>query len=426
MSKTSFDLTQVDRVEIESLTQKGSLRIHSKAKQKKLEKSIRRTKILTPIVINDKNEIVAGNARFEAAKSLGIKEVPVIQASHLTEEELKVFEIADNASVLDAKWNLPEVKIVLDELIIKKEDLELTFLETGEIDLFVSHGKTDNNAEEETVDLNNVEARVKAGDFWILGNHGILCGDATKPESYKNLLGEYVPNAVIADLPYNLDQNFIGNKGKKKHENFKMGSGEMSPDEFTKFLSIVIKNLQDFTAKPSCHMLFQDWRHIYELMTAAQSYEAFKALAIWDKQCPANGWYKSQHELVFVFQNGKGTLNNNSKNGKHGRNRSNIWSFKGAHVSNPEAKEMLSYHPTCKPVKMLEEAILDVTKPNEIVLDPFLGSGSSLLGCENTKRVCLGMEIDPHYCDVVIHRWEKLTGQKAQFEINFGGADNVR
>jgi hypothetical protein len=290
MSNSKFNLALVERVALESLKQKDSkLRKHSQKKLKKLEKCIKENRILLPLVVNDKNEVIAGNARFEVAKKLGIKEVPIIKASHLSEDELRAFAIADNASVLDAEWNLPELKIELEHLTSIKFDPELIFFEPPQIDVFLrTDSKNDEKSEEENEVLEDIVSRAKYSDLWLLGNHALLCADSTKPKSYQNLLDGRKAKAVISDLPYNLDKNFIGNKGKKKHANFKMGSGEMTPGEFSEFLSTIIKNMQDFSVSPSCHMLFMDWRHIREIMTAAESYEAFKALCIWDKICPAN------------------------------------------------------------------------------------------------------------------------------------------
>lgn len=233
-------------------------------------------------------------------------------------------------------------------------------------------------------------------------------------------MSDNLATMVLCDPPFNL--KIAGNvcgKGKIKHEEFKMASGEMSEAEFIVFLKTFINHLISYSKDGALHYLFIDWRHSFELLTAGKAYSELKNICVWNKLVGGMGsLYRSQHELVFVFKNGTEKHINNVQLGKFGRNRTNVWDYKGVRVTNPENSGDLKFHPTCKPVSMLSEAILDASNPSDAVLDCFAGSGSTLLACEKTDRVCYAMEIEPHYCDVVIHRWEAMSGNKAEFLSN--------
>lgn len=414
------NLQQVSWMEVEKLqANPKELRIHKPKKIERLAKSIQTTRIFVPIVVNN-GVIVTGNARYLAAKQLGLKLIPVIEASNLTEEQLRAYAIAENQSTIDAEWNLPVLQIELAELRKINFDLELTNIEIPKIDCIiqgtVSKDKEEKDSEETAVDELNIEKRVKKGDLVKLGRHRLFCGNALSAESYKFLMGAILAVMVLTDPPFNvkIGGHVCGN-GKIQHDEFAMASGEMTPQEFAEFLRTAFENFKTFSVENSLHYSFMDWRHIPEIYAAGRCYAKLKNLCIWNKMVGGQGsHYRSQHELVFVFQNGEGKYINNIQLGKHGRNRTNLWSFKGVHVSNPENKDDLKFHPTCKPVKMLEEIVLDASNPGDAVLDAFAGSGSTLLACEKTDRVCYAMELEPHYCDVIVTRWEALTGQKAE------------
>lgn len=427
--KQSKSLLQVDNtfikwLLIDSLKTIGKqFRRHSKRKIERLVKQLERFKIFIPIVIDANNKIVAGVARFLAAKKLGLEYVPVIQVSHLTPEELEAYKIAENQSVMfDTDWNLPLLKLEFQNFEKIKFDLELTGFEIPEIDVMLR----ENNEKSDTQDKfipNELETlvtkRVKFGDIWQLGEHKFLCADSTKIESFEFLLGEEKVNMVLTDAPYNLAvKNIVGN-GKIKHPEFAMASGEMSSEEFTQFLSVVMQNIQKFCLDGAIAEFFMDWRHCQEILNAGKIFNKLLNICVWNKcQGGMGSFYRSQHEFVFIFKNGTNSYTNNIQLGKFGRNRTNVWDYKGVRVSNPENKDDLKYHPTVKPVKMLEDAILDVSNPNEIVLDCFAGSGSTLLACENTHRCCRAIEYEPHYSDVILYRWQLLTGKEPVFICN--------
>jgi len=427
MTDLSQNLQQVSWMETEKLqANQKELRIHKQEKIKRLAKSIQTTGVFVPIVVSN-GEIVAGNARFMAAKLIGLSQVPVVDASNLTETQRRAYTIADNRFTLDAEWNLPVLQIELSELRAIHFDFELVDFEIPEVDFIInnSESKKQKVVEESVVDDLNILAKVSSGDLWQLGKHRLFCGNALSDDSYKSLMQNDLATMVLTDPPFNvpIGGHVCGN-GKIQHEEFAMASGEMSEVEFIQFLRTFIQHLIRYTSNGSLSYIFMDWRHSFELLTAGKLYSELKNICVWNKVVGGMGsLYRSQHELIFVYKNGVGKHINNVQLGKFGRNRTNVWDFKGVHVTNPENKDDLKFHPTCKPVKMLQEIILDASNPGSGILDCFAGSGSTLLACEKTDRVCYAMELETHYCDVIIHRWEAQTGEKAVLISNINNDD---
>lgn len=407
-------------------------RIHSKKQIKTLVKSIKKFNFTNPILIDGNGMIIAGHCRYKAAQELKMETVPTISLEHLTPEEVKAYAIMDNRLGLDSEWDFELLKDSFKELIDIGFDVELTGWEIPEIDNItldfagMKENKDKNDVDDEIPKDSEIIRQVNYGDLWQLGNHYMYNGNALLKESYEFLLGKNRARLVISDLPYNVPiKGHVCGNGKIQHENFKMASGEMSSDKFIDFLKTAIQYKIDFSVDGSLHYLFMDWRHVLELSTAGKLYTEFKNICVWNKLVPALGsHYKSQHELVFVYKNGKQPCINNIQLGKFGRNRSNVWDFKGVHVTNPENKDELRFHPTCKPCKLISEIILDSSNPNDIILDNFAGAGSTLLGAEKTGRRAYVCEIESKYCDTIIYRYEKLTGKKAVLVDNFGGANH--
>jgi DNA modification methylase len=255
------------------------------------------------------------------------------------------------------------------------------------------------------------------GDLWLLGKHRVLCGNALHEAFYRELLASKRASAVFSDPPYNvkIDGHATGN-GSTRHREFAMASGEMSEVEFVSFLNNSLRLLAKYSAASSVHYLCMDWRHFGELLAAGrQHYDEFLNLCVWVKDNGGMGsFYRSQHELVLVFRKGR-NHRNNIQLGQFGRNRTNVWRYPGIHSLSKEGSEgnLLELHPTVKPVAMVADAILDCTARGEIVLDAFLGSGTTLMAAERVGRICHGLEIDPLYVDVAIRRWQKFTGDSA-------------
>jgi len=225
----------------------------------------------------------------------------------------------------------------------------------------------------------------------------------------------------FADPPYNdpID-GYVNGFGKVHHPEFAVASGEMTESEFTDFLTSVFSLLARNSVDGALQFICMDWRHSAELISAARPvYTDFKNLCVWVKDCAGQGsLYRSQHELVFVFKNGKTPHRNNIQLGQYGRYRTNVWNYRRVNSLSRSTEEgnLSALHPTIKPIELVADAILDCTARGDIVLDPFLGSGTSVTAAERTGRVCNGIELDPGYVDVAVRRWQAFTGQSAVLE----------
>ena len=408
----------------------NNARTHSEKQLYQIAKSIEKLGNNNPVLIDTKNVIVAGHGRIEAAKLLGLESVPTICLDHLTKEQVRAYILADNKLALESGWDNKILKNELDYLMHLELDLDFDATITGfsipEIDMVINQEAIE-EAKEEKIDPvdelpeeNEVEKRVKAGDLWQLGNHKFFCGDALKAESFEILMGEELAGVAFVDMPYNV--KIRGNvTTNKKVSEFAMASGELSKSEFTQFMKTAMSLLVKYSTNGSIHFQCMDFRHLSEILEAGLSvYSELKNLCVWDKKTAGMGsLYRSQHELILVFKQGTEPHVNNVELGVHGRYRTNVWPYKGMHASNPESAELLSLHPTVKPVAMVMDAILDVSKPNDIVIDSFAGSGSVVVAAERTKRRARVIELEPKYGNVILYRFERLTGQKAVLIDNY-------
>lgn len=411
---------KIENVPIESLHPYAhNTRIHSPKQIESLARSIKAFGFNNPVLVDKDNFILAGHGRVLAATKLNLKTVPTVKIEHLSPLELKAFRIADNRIAEQSCWNKDALKLEFQDLISYQDeiDINLTGFSTPDIDLLCL--PEINTSHEEIIDIPlNIPQRVKSGDLWSLGKHRLFCGNALEAASYRELLGNKKADMVFTDAPFNVKtKGHICGNGKYKHKDFAMAHGEMNPQEFTNFLSQTFKNLIQFSKDGSLHFVCMDWRHIAEITTAGKIYANLKNICVWNKQCGGMGsLYRSQHEFFFLFKNGTAPHTNHINLGKYGRNRTNVWDYPGVRVSNPVNRNDLKFHPTVKPVGMIADAILDVSNIGDIVLDCFAGSGSTLLACERTNRKGYMMEIDPHYCDVILYRFEQLTGEKAELK----------
>ena len=387
-------------------------------------KVVDRFGIPSPIIVDNKNEIVLGANLYLAAKNLNAKTVPTVQLKDLSEKEIKMYSVAMNKILTMGEIDLESIKIDIKDWIfdenftITPEELGLGTIEVDSI-LFELSGFSASDAEEqnetkaEEAVLSDIPKIVKPGDLIQLGQHRLFCGDSMKAESYTKLLGEEKADIIITDPPYNV--KIQGHVTKKKnHPEFAQASGEMKPEDFINFLNTVTKNLKNFSKSGSIHYLFMDWKHLFELQIATKDvYEKLLNICVWDKGKGGMGsFYRSQHEFCLVYENGTGSHKNNIQLGKNGRNRSNIWQYPGMNSGTSQAKTLSNLHPTVKPVSMLVDILLDASDFGDIVLDTFGGSGSTLIAAQECGRKARLIEISPDYCDVIIHRWEKMTGKK--------------
>jgi DNA modification methylase len=396
-------------------------RQHSKKQIRQIADSIDSFGFNVPVLVDADLKVIAGHGRLLAARQLGFAEVPTISLEHLTPEQARAFAIADNRLTEIATWD----ENLLGQQLRELSELDLTFsievtgFEIGEIDLLIENTARKEDAADHLPKPAPGPAICHPGDVWQLGRHRILCGSAIEEHAYAILMGEDRAAAVFADPPYNVPiEGHAGGLGAIHHREFAMASGEMDQRGFTAFLAQVCTLLARYSRDGSLHYLCMDWRHIRELLEAVQPvYSELKNLCIWAKDNAGMGsFYRSQHELVFVFKSGRGRHRNNVQLGKHGRDRSNLWRYPGIRTESRSSEEgnLLALHPTVKPVRLVADALLDCTARGEIVLDPFLGSGTSLLAAERVGRVCRGIEIDPLYVDTAIRRWQTHTGDEAR------------
>lgn len=370
---------------------------------------------VSPITIRG-DIVVDGNVRLAAAKELGMKEIPCIDISHLSEPKARILAISLNRFAEKGIWDFDELKLELTELEIEGLDLTLSAFSPQERDIIFLDDPEMEVAEEAIPDLPTHPVS-QAGDLWVLGDrHRLLCGDALEPLSYARLMAGKLGTAVLTDPPYNVKiAGNVSGLGKKKHGEFKMASGEMSDAEFRSFLLRAHKNCADHLMPGGVAYSFMDWRSVDVLISAGR--EAGLTLinmAVWYKGSGAMGAFlRSAHELVPVFCKGDTPAINNVELGKHGRDRTNVWVYPGANKPGTSAAEALKGHPTPKNVQMCVDAILDVTGKGDVVLDPFLGSGTTLIAAEKSGRVCYGLELDPSYADLCVTRWQSITGQAA-------------
>lgn len=397
----------------------NNARKHTKAQINALADSIDAFGFLAPILADRNGYILAGHARYEAAELRGLSSVPVVFVDHLTPAQARAYMLADNKLTDRSSWDQPKLAIELKELmdLALDFDIKATGFEAPEIDFHIQSMEENVDDADDDFDVSPEPAVTKLGDLWILEGHKIYCGDALQSVSYVALMAAEKASAVFSDPPYNVPlAGFAGGNGKVRPREFPMATGEMSTSEFTAFLTTVVANLCHHSVLGALFYLCMDWRHMAEMQAAGAS-AALKLmnLCVWVKPNGGMGsLYRSRHELVFVFKHGSEPHQNNVQLGRFGRNRTNVWNYTGANAFARRGTDRgIELHPTVKPVLMVCDAILDCTGRDEIVLDPFLGSGTTLLAAERTGRRCLGIELDPLYVDVAIERWQKMTGRQA-------------
>jgi DNA modification methylase len=398
-------------------------RLHSDKQVRQIARSIEAFGPIVPVLIDGGSQVIAGHGRVQAAQLLGLRELPTICIEHLTEAQAKAFAIADNKLTENSTWNsnlLGEQLKALSEVELDF-DLEATGFEMAEIDLLIEGlspaAESGSDPADEVPDV--VEQQVsRPNDLWLLGRHTILCGDSRDARNHSLLMNGRKADLVFTDPPYNVKiAGHATGLGAIQHKNFKMAGGEMSEGEFTDFLARVFNQLAFHSVDGSLHYVFMDWRHAREILTAGkQAYTELKNVIVWVKNNGGMGsLYRSQHELIFLFKNGTECHRNNVQLGQYGRYRTNVWNYPGVNsfARSTEEGNLLELHPTVKPVALVADAIMDCSARGDLVLDSFLGSGTTLIACERTGRTCYGIELDPLYVDTIVRRWQKFTGLSA-------------
>src|SRR6266481_3985102 len=356
----------------------NNARTHSKKQIRQIANSIKKFGFCNPVLIDDAKLIIAGHGRVEAAKLLGIDAVPTCRLSHLT------------------GFEMPEIDLILE-------------------DAREANGAS-SGPEDNVPQYPSGPAVSRTGDLWVLGNHRLLCADARDRTAYESLLEGAKAEFVLTDPPYNvvIDGNVCG-LGRVRHGDFAMGCGEMSEAEFIAFLETVFERLAENAIDGSIHQICMDWRHMWEMLAAGRKvYGELKNLCVWNKSNAGMGsFYRSKHELVFVWKSGAAAHTNNFELGQHGRNRTNVWDYAGISSLRAGRLEELAMHPTVKPVALVADAIKDCSRRGALVLDAFCGSGTTLIAAERTGRKARALELDPAYVDVGLRRWQTYTGKAA-------------
>jgi DNA modification methylase len=410
-------------------------REHSPKQIRQIAKNEKRYGFLFPVLISADYKIICGHARTAAAKLNGLLEVPTIQVDHLSEAERRVVALADNRLAEKASWNKKFLKKQL-ELIVELDpqvELEETGFDLAEIEVIEQEPADVDDFRDPVDRLPSLDAGptiTRPGDLWLLDDHRVLCADMLASASLPALMAGCRAHAVFTDPPYNVRvPGHVSGKGATKHRNFAMASGEMTKAEFTTFLMSVCSHVARHSIRGAVVYSCIDWRHWEELQVAARSagLEMLNA-CVWMKPTPGMGsFYRSQHEIVLVLRNGNTSHRNNVKLGSYGRNRSNVWQYPNpsSFGRGTDEGKLSALHPTVKPVAMIGDALLDCTKRGDVVLDPFLGLGSTLMAAERTKRRCYGVEIDPRYVDCGIRRWQVHGGGQARHAENNKTFDEI-
>jgi DNA modification methylase len=397
-------------------------RTHSRKQIRQIVASIERFGFTNPILLDERAVILAGHGRVEAAKLLGMQNVPCMRIENMSEADKRAYALADNKLALNAGWDDELLAMELQDLMAADLgfDIGITGFSIAEIDRLIdglAPVEDGDPALDALPDPAQVPLRCWPGDLWQLGAHRLICGDARDTQTIRGLMDGELADMAFTDPPYNVAiEGNVGGLGKVRHRDFVMASGEMDGEQFTAFLSDGFANLAGFSIDGSIHFVCMDWRHLQEVMAAGRAnFSELKNLIVWAKDNGAMGtFYRSRHELIFAFKNGTAPHINTFELGQHGRYRTNVWEYRGVNTRKAGRQEEMALHPTVKPVAMIADAIKDVSRRGGIVLDLFGGSGSTLIAAHMTGRRARLCELDPIYCDRIIARLEAFARDDAE------------
>jgi len=396
-------------------------RAHSDEQIAVIGQSIQAFGWMNTVLVDDNNVIIAGHGRVEAAKRIGLTHAPVIRVSGLTPDQLRAYRLADNRIAEIAGWD--EAILAIELQHISEIDIGCSIETLGwkppEVEILLeTHVNSKSAADDGADDLPEISKTSvsRVGDLWLCGDHRVLCGSAVDPQALAKLMAGLKAQLVCQDPPWNIAVKSIVGSGKTKHREFVMGSGEMSDPEFRQFLCNELRSNAEQAVAGAVLQVFIDWRGIEKVIAAgeAEGLELLNVL-VWVKTNGgmSGGPWRSQHELIVVFRKPGAKIKNRVELGKYGRYRTNVLQVAGLNGFGKGRMEALESHPTRKPVELIAELIRDVTDIGDVVLDSFLGSGTTLIAAERTRRICHGMELDPLYVDTAVRRWEQFTGRKA-------------
>jgi DNA modification methylase len=386
-------------------------RTHPKRQVDQIIASMREFGFTNPILIDPNGVVIAGHGRLLAAKAMGLAQVPTIELAGLNNAQVRALRLADNKIALGAGWDLDLLKFELGELsaLEVKMDLTVTGFSSGELDILLS-SKAD--PDDDSIPPIPAEPRSRPGDIWRLGDHRIGCGDSRDLEFLRKVVGDSAAvDVAFFDPPYNVPINGHANV-RGRHREFAMASGEMTDEAFRGFLTQTLGAAAKVSRDGAVHFICMDWRHMEDVCAIGRRiYGDLLNVCVWNKSNAGMGsLYRSKHELVFVYRVGTAPHFNAVELGRHGRNRTNVWDYASVNSLAGSRREELALHPTVKPTALVADAIQDVTRRGELVLDIFLGSGTTLVASERCGRLFRGLEIDPGYVDVAMERWSAMTG----------------
>jgi DNA modification methylase len=407
---------------IDKLTPNGrNARTHSRNQIRQIADSIDAFGFVVPILIDDDGVIIAGHGRYAAAKLLDLKQVPAIKLRGLSPAKRRALALADNRIAESAGWDRELLAIELPELaemlVVEGLDVSITGFSPIEIDQLALDFEEDASDPHDAMDPEWLTAAPvsKPGDLWQLGKHRLLCGDGRSADHVERLMGDDRASMAFLDPPYNVRVRDIVGRGRVKHAEFAMASGELSRSDFVAFLKATLAEAAAVSRDGAVHYVCMDWRHIGELIEAGGTvYGDMLNLAVWVKSNAGQGsFYRSQHELVGIFRVGAQAHLNNIELGRHGRSRSNVWHYAGVNTFRAGRLDELQCHPTVKPVALVADAMRDCSRRGDIVLDLFCGSGTTLLAAERVGRLAYTLEIEPRFVDVAIKRWQTFSRRDA-------------
>lgn len=393
-------------------------RTHSKKQIRQIAASIEKFGFVNPILTDETLETLAGHGRLLGAAQLGMSEVPVIILSGLTEARKRALMLADNKIADNAGWDRAKLAVEIPELadLLKIEGLDVTItgFEVPEIDQIAADFCASPGGHDQFEEPVGTSV-TQPGDIWILDQHRLACANARDLEALDRLMEGKTASMAFLDPPYNVAVASIVGRGRIKHREFAEASGEQTEEEFVSFLAETLSNAARVSESGALHYVCMDWRHAGEILRAGKvAYAKHVNTAIWVKTNAGQGsFYRSAHEEVYVFQNGTTAHRNNVELGKHGRSRTNVWTYPGVNTFRKGRMDELRTHPTVKPIALIADAIRDCTMPGDILIDLFCGSGTTILAAERVGRCAYCTEIDALFVDTAIRRWQSLTGKDA-------------
>jgi DNA modification methylase len=397
-------------------------RTHSAKQIRQIANSIVAFGFTNPLLVTEDGTLIAGEGRYRAAQLLGLAKVPVIVLAGLSPARQRALAIADNKIAENAGWDRERLAIEIPELagLLETEGLDVSILgfEAVETDQLVTDFEEEAADPEDGIDPKWLKACAitRPGDLWMLGSHRLLCGDARSAADVARLMAHCRADVAFLDPPYNVRIGGVVGRGRTKHSEFAMASGEMSSADYLRFLGMSLDAAAAVSRDGALHYVCTDWRHIAELMAAAKSvYGEAINIAVWVKSNAGQGsFYRSQHEFIGVFRVGQAAHLNNVELGRHGRSRSNVWHYAGVNSFRAGRMEELRSHPSAKPVALVADAIKDCTRRGDVVLDTFSGSGTTIMAAERVGRHARALEIEPRFVDVAIRRWQAFTRRDAR------------